>query len=67
MGGSRIEYKWAAEDRGRGVQDIVFVSSTQTKYSDIFTIINWIDIVRQMGVLRYSHEIREYIWDSFVL
>ena len=37
------------------VQDIVFVSSTQTKYSNVFTIINWIDIVSQMGVLRYSH------------
>ena len=44
------------------VQGIVFVWSTQTKYYDVLTIINWIDIVSQMGVLRYSHEIREYIW-----
>ena len=49
------------------VQDIVFVSSTQTKYSDVFTIIDWIDKISQMGVLRYSHEIRDYIWDAFVL
>ena len=31
--------------------------------------INWIDKVSKIGALTltYSHEIREYIWESFVL
>ena len=52
------------------VQDIVFASSTQTKYSDVFTVgksspdyIDWIDKVVNWEYL----EIRGYIWDSFVL